>query len=80
MSNVIFDNWRDVVDCNTCTSYWDNSCDGVRTPEHRYRCTSYTATRSVVIPKQIKALQRNVVLLGIADVILLIILIGGIVL
>ena len=73
----IFDDFPK-VDCNECAHYWDSSCDGVKTPEEGSQrlCTSFLATRSVVIPAQIEALQRalkwlaaGVILIGISNVI-----------
>lgn len=55
----VFDDWNDVVNCNECARYWDDSCDGVSKGSTR-RCTSFLATRSVVIPEQISALKRAV--------------------
>lgn len=52
-----FEDWH--VDCNDCGHYWDNSCDGVSRGSRR-RCESFIATRSVIIPSQIKSLQRAV--------------------
>ena len=59
MSNVIFDNWDEVVDCNSCAHYYDNTCDGVEKGKTR-NCTAYLATRDVVIPYEINRLKRNV--------------------
>lgn len=55
----IFEDWEE-VDCNECVHWWDNSCDGAKThgKGSNLRCTSFLATRKVVIPQQIKALQR----------------------
>ena len=53
-----FDDWNDVVDCNNCARYWDDSCDAVSEGQKR-ACNSFLATRSVVIPEQIKALQES---------------------
>jgi hypothetical protein len=52
-----FDEWEQ-VDCNDCSHYWDNSCDGVKAviDAPRKLCTSFLPTRSVVIPLQIKSL------------------------
>ena len=57
-----FEDWEE-VDCNECVHWWDNSCDGV-TPRKmnekgsKMPCNSFLATRNVVIPLQIKSLQR----------------------
>lgn len=57
-NNSRFDDWTE-VDCNECARYWDSSCDGVSKGQNRL-CTSFLATRSVVIPEQIKRLQKVV--------------------
>ena len=53
-----FEDWIE-VECNSCSRYWDSSCDavdrGVKRP-----CKSFLATRSIVIPAQINALNRLV--------------------
>ena len=67
-----FDEWIP-VDCNQCAKYWDSSCDGVNCPTNSDKplqgstrlCNSFIATRSVVIPAQIKALQKAVKWLGV---------------
>ena len=53
-----FEDWN-IVDCNECSHYWDNSCDGVSKDNKRV-CNSFIATRNVVIPEQIKRLQKVV--------------------
>lgn len=61
MSTSRFEDWTDCkqVDCNQCSHYYDNSCDGI--PEGSQKlCTSFLATRRVVIPLQIKRLQNAV--------------------
>lgn len=57
MDNRIFDEWEE-VNCNDCELWWINQCDGTQKGEKRL-CTSFKATRSVVIPLQIKSLQRR---------------------
>lgn len=59
-----FEDYPMPVDCNECESYWDNSCDGTPRGTER-RCNSFSATRSVVIPAQIKSLQSAVLNLRI---------------
>lgn len=56
-----FSDWED-VDCNNCAHYWDSSCDGVQCPSNGSRkpCTSFLATRSVVIPLQIKSILGHI--------------------
>ena len=52
-----FEDWED-VDCNQCAEYWSDNCDG--TPKGSKRvCNSFKATRSVIIPLQIKRLERR---------------------
>ena len=67
-STTRFDDWNEVVDCNNCARYWDSSCDAVNVEEKR-TCTSFLATRSVVIPGQINALKDLLKGLIIAQVI-----------
>ena len=52
-----FDNWGE-VDCNNCDHYWDSSCDSVQKGSQR-PCSSYLATRTIIIPEQIKRLQKS---------------------
>ena len=57
MEKTKFDDWAEVKDCNSCDHYWNDTCDGV--PEGQKRnCTAFVATRSVVIPEQIKSLRK----------------------
>ena len=74
-----FDEWTHKVDCNNCAHYWEDSCDGVPESQKRH-CTSFLATRSVVIPNQIKRLQIAFKWLVGAYIVLFIFFIGGIVL
>lgn len=60
-----FDEWNE-VECNECARYWDSSCDGVSKGENR-PCTSFLATRSVIIPLQIKKLQKVIFWLVLAE-------------
>ena len=53
----VFDDWNELVECNDCTHYWNDTCDGVKKGSQK-PCTSFLATRSVVIPAQVKALQN----------------------
>ena len=53
-----FDEWEE-VDCNECSHYWDNSCDGVKKESTRL-CNSFLATRNVVLPSEIKWLKRAI--------------------
>lgn len=53
-----FEGWETPVDCNDCEKYWLNQCDGVCKARER-QCTAFKATRSVVIPEQIKSLKKR---------------------
>lgn len=55
MSTKRFDEWEE-VDCNSCEKYWINQCDGVQKAQKRH-CTSFKATRDIVIPLEIKRLK-----------------------
>lgn len=52
-----FEDWSE-VDCNECTHYWDNSCDAVQQNSRR-QCNSFSATRRVVIPARLNALEKR---------------------
>ena len=56
----IFDDFPK-VDCNECGHYWTSACDGVKPTVNgsEKRCTSFIATRSVIIPAQIDALKTR---------------------
>lgn len=81
-----FEDWEQ-VDCNECERYWLNQCDGAKThgKGSKMPCTSFLATRNVVIPLQIKSLQNankrmraGVLLLTVAQIIHCVLhLIGG---
>lgn len=60
----VFDEWNR-VDCNECAHYWDDSCSGVPKDSQR-QCGSYLATRTVVIPEQIKSLDKRLKYFGAA--------------
>jgi hypothetical protein len=53
-----FEEWEK-VDCNDCSHYWDSSCDGA-SKGSRVGCNSYSATRKVVIPERLNALEERV--------------------
>lgn len=53
-----FEEWEE-VDCNECTHYWDSSCDAVKQDDRR-QCNSFLATRRVVIPARLNALEKRV--------------------
>lgn len=61
-----FEEWEE-VDCNECTHYWDSSCDAVKQDDRR-QCNSFLATRRVVIPAKIKALEKSVKTLYILSI------------
>jgi hypothetical protein len=52
-----FEEWEE-VDCNECTHYWDSSCDAVKQDDRR-QCNSFLATRRVVIPARLNALEKR---------------------
>lgn len=54
--NKRFEDWEE-VNCNECSRYWDNSCDAVKKGSTRL-CNSFLATRSVVLPEEIKELKK----------------------
>ena len=62
--NKRFEEWEE-IDCNDCSHYWDSSCDGA-TKGSRVGCNSYLATRSIVIPERLNALEKRVTKLYIA--------------
>ena len=53
-----FEDWEK-VDCNDCSHYYDNSCDGVSKGSEK-PCNSFLATRSVVIPEKINELKCDI--------------------
>ena len=79
MEQKIFDDFPS-VDCNECELYWLNQCDGVHKARER-TCNTFKASRSVVIPQEIKWLKTRLkwlvgalVLLGIIQIGILIII------
>lgn len=58
IENKRFEDWYD-VDCNECSHYWDSSCDGADKDTKRL-CNSFTATRSVIIPKQLEGIKKDI--------------------
>jgi hypothetical protein len=52
-----FEDWEE-VSCNECGRYWQDSCDGVKEGS-RKPCNSFIATRKVVIPARLKALENS---------------------
>lgn len=61
-SHFRFDDWDEVVDCNDCKHYYDETCDGALRGTQK-PCKTFLAIRRVDIPLQIKSLQRAVKLL-----------------
>lgn len=57
-TNKIFDEFPK-ADCNECEHYWTTACDGTKKDETKV-CNSFSATRHVVIPEQIKRLERKI--------------------
>ena len=54
----IFDDYHELKECNECKRYWDDQCDGL--PQGTVSpCKSFSATRRVIIPKQIEALTEH---------------------
>lgn len=53
----IFDDFKE-VECNECERWWLNQCDGACKGSQK-PCSSFLATRSVVIPAQIKSLKSQ---------------------
>ena len=72
-----FEDWEK-VDCNDCARYWDSSCDGVSKGSEK-PCNSFLATRNVVIPSKIKALEEVNTWLAVWCLFLTICLILGVV-
>lgn len=76
----IFDDFPE-VDCNGCTHYYDETCDG--TPQGSVRlCKEFKATRRVDIPQQlndahrrITSLEKRVTLLGVGMILVGVLLI-----
>lgn len=81
--NKIFEDFP-TVDCNDCEHWWTNQCDGVKTSQNASKtlCRTFKATRSVVIPEQIKWLKTRLKLLTVALAVLAavqIILLGAVI-
>lgn len=81
----VFDDFQE-VSCNECERWWLNQCDGAKThgKGSNLRCTSFLATRKVVIPLQIKCLQNKIkwlkigiVSIAIIDMVFILLLIFG---
>lgn len=74
----IFDEWIE-VDCLNCQHYWNDTCDGTSEGEKR-PCISFLATRKVNIPKELKTLDKQILRLEKAFIVLLLFGIIGLVL
>lgn len=79
MEDKRFDSWEE-IDCNDCARWWDSSCDGIEKGV-RKPCNSFSAKRDVIIPEQIKSLQKSLKTLNLSMIFLgvamLIHIIGG---
>lgn len=64
-----FDDWSELkeADCNSCASYWDDTCEGVLQGSQR-RCTAFKAVRSITIPKRLEELENRVKWLAVCNV------------
>lgn len=60
-----FSEWEE-VECNECSHYYDNTCDGVPIKKRKMPCNSFIAKRGVSIPNQIKHLENEIKGLKIA--------------
>lgn len=68
-----FEEWKR-VECEDCDHWWNDSCDGVTEGVER-RCTAFKATRRVVLPAKIEAVEKA--LEGLKrDLLILAILVG----
>ena len=72
-----FDDWNEIVDCNNCDHYWNNSCDSPKTliKGSTTLYNSFLATRSIVIPQKLERLEKAfkwliacVVILGVVSI------------
>ena len=63
-----FEDWRD-VDCNECSHYWQDQCDGA-SKGSSIACNSFSATRKVVIPERLKALEKQVESMRVGNIII----------
>lgn len=53
-----FDEWDEIVDCNDCQHYYDNTCDGVSKGSTRL-CKQFKAVRGINMPEEIKSLRNG---------------------
>lgn len=57
-SHFRFEEWDEIVDCNSCKHYHDETCNG--TPQGSQRlCKAFLATRRADLPQQIKSCQKG---------------------
>lgn len=54
----IFDEWEH-VDCNDCTHYWNDSCDGASNGENK-PCNSFLATKRIDLHLQVKSIREQI--------------------
>lgn len=62
-----FEEWEAVKDCNSCSHYWNETCDGVKVGTEK-QCRDFVATRRMDIPEQIKSLRESTRRLCIAGI------------
>lgn len=75
MDKKRFDEWDELVDCNSCENYYSNTCDGVPVAQKR-SCTAFKATRHISIPLEIKWLKTRLKWLYVALGVMSVVLIG----
>lgn len=68
MNKYIFDDWKDLKDCNSCQNWWTNTCDGQpsKLPNQEYLSEAHTLPvcdykpiREVTIPQEIRVAQNG---------------------
>lgn len=76
-SSYRFDDWEDInmVDCNNCKHYLSDECDGVSVGAEK-PCKAFSATRKVLFPEKIKALEKAVRWLSVSVLILAAVVVG----
>ena len=72
-ANQIFDNYE--VDCNTCESYWNSQCDGVKINDRR-NCTSYKATREINVVEELAKCKKDIERLWRSDLVIKVVIIA----
>ena len=56
----IFDDFPN-QDCNHCTHYWNNKCDAdMLLQGSKFPCKSFSPTRGITIPQEIKTLKNEI--------------------